>query len=137
VHSLYWFALPGLAGGIRLLRDPDAEDDDREWLRGGVPVNSHAPRRLLHAAEACPLNGLAGVAVAGRAAAGELAAPRPPRGFRSLPQHRKSLAVVRIAIPRGISATGPDTASSRRNVAGIRTEFVPLGGPAVITERRR
>jgi hypothetical protein len=84
-----------------------------------------------------PLNGLAGVAVAGWTAAGELAAPRPPRGFRSLPQHRKSLAVVRVAIPWGISATRPDAASSRRNVAGIRTEFVPLGGPAVITERRR
>jgi hypothetical protein len=62
VHGRYWFALPGLAGGIRLLRDPDAEDDDREWLRGAVPVNSHAPRRLPHAAEVSPLNGFAGVA---------------------------------------------------------------------------
>jgi len=30
VHGRYWFVLPGLGGGIRLLRDPDAEDDDRE-----------------------------------------------------------------------------------------------------------
>lgn len=30
VHGRYSFVLPDLAGGIRPLRDPDAEDDDRE-----------------------------------------------------------------------------------------------------------
>ena len=38
-------------------------------------MNSHAPRRLLHAAAVCPLNGFAGVVVAGWTVAGELAAP--------------------------------------------------------------
>jgi hypothetical protein len=30
LHGRYSFVLPDLAGGICLLRDPDAEDDDRE-----------------------------------------------------------------------------------------------------------
>jgi hypothetical protein len=29
MHGRYSFVLPDLAGGIRPLRDPDAEDDDR------------------------------------------------------------------------------------------------------------
>ncbi len=30
VHGRYSVVVPDLAGGIRPLRDPDAEDDDRE-----------------------------------------------------------------------------------------------------------